>query len=130
MFLSIPEKHSEHPDDFTTREILGKLIDIIRARGALIEIPAGRTFYRGRMINEPKSADYDASTLGPPPPTSASANRMSPAGISMFYGCDDIPTVVAEIGSHTTKRFAVVGAFATTRPLQMVNLTALSPIPT
>ena len=47
----------------------------------------------------------------------------------MFYGCDDIPTVVAEIGLHTAKRFAVVGAFETTRPLRMVNLAALPPIP-
>ena len=54
---------------------------------------------------------------------------MSPAGISMFYGCDDIPTVVAEIGSHTAKRFAVIGAFETTRALRMVNLVALPPIP-
>jgi hypothetical protein len=48
---------------------------------------------------------------------------MSPAGISMFYGCDDIATVIAEIGSHTSKRFAVVGEFETTRPLRMVDLT-------
>jgi hypothetical protein len=68
-------------------------------------------------------------TLGSPPPTKASANRMSPAGISMFYGSDDIPTVVAEIGSHTTKRFAVVGAFETTRPLWVVNLASLPTVP-
>ncbi len=128
VFLSIPEQHSDHPDDFTTREILEKLLDIIQTR-VLTEVPVGHIFYRGRMVDEPESADYNASTLGSPPPTKASANRMSPAGISMFYGCDDIPTVVAEIGSHTAKRFAVVGAFETIRPLRMVNLAALPPIP-
>jgi hypothetical protein len=129
VFLSIPEQHSDHPDDFTTSEILEKLIDIVQTRGVLTEVPAGRIFYRGRMVDEPESADFNAPALGSPPPTKASANRMSPAGISMFYGCDDIPTVVAEIGSHTTKRFAVVGAFETTRPLRMVNLAALPAIP-
>ena len=129
VFLSIPEQSSPDPDDFTTSETLEKLVDIIQSRGILTDIPAGRIFYRGRMAHESESAGYDASSLGSPPPEKASANRMSPAGISMFYGCDDIPTVMAEICSHTAKRFAVIGAFETTRPLQMVNLAALPPIP-
>jgi HEPN superfamily RES-like protein/RES domain-containing protein len=119
VFLSIPEESSPHPDEFTTNEILEKLISIIQFREIITDVPAGRVFYRGRMADKPDLGGYDASTLGPPPPMRASANRMSPAGISMFYGCDDIPTVVAEIGSHTAKRFAVIGAFETTRPLQM-----------
>ena len=129
VFLSISEESSPHPDDFTTSETLEKLIDIIQLRGVLTDIPASHIFYRGRMVDKPEPAGYDASTLGSPPPMAASANRMSPAGISMFYGCDDIPTVVAEIGSHTAKRFAVIGAFETTRPLRMVNLAVLPPIP-
>jgi HEPN/RES N-terminal domain 1/RES domain len=129
VFLSIPEQSSSDPDEFTTSETLAKLVEIAQSRGALTDIPAGRIFYRGRMVDKPESAGYDASTLGSPPPMIASANRMSPAGISMFYGCNDIPTVVAEIGSHTAKSFAVIGAFETTRPLQMLDLTALSRAP-
>jgi hypothetical protein len=130
VFLSIPERHSDDPDHFTANEILGKLACIIKARqGVLTELPAGHIFYRGRMVDDPESADYNAATLGSPPPIKASANRMSPAGISMFYGCDDIPTVVAEIGSHTTKRFAVVGAFETTRTLWIINLASLPAVP-
>jgi hypothetical protein len=129
VFLSIPEQSSPDPDEFTTSETLEKLVDIIQSRGVLTDIPAGRIFYRGRMADESESAAYDASSLGSPPHDKASANRMSPAGISMFYGCDDIPTVVAEIGSRTAREFAIIGAFETTRPLQMVNLAALPPIP-
>jgi hypothetical protein len=130
VFLSIPEEHSDHPDEFTTSETLQKLMEIIHTRGALIDIPGGHVFYRGRMIDDPETAiDFDAAKLGSPPPVIASANRMSPAGISMFYGSDDIPTVVAEIGAHSVSRFAVVGAFETIRPLQMVNLADLPPVP-
>ena len=129
VFLSIPEESSAHPDDFTTSEILEKLIEIIQSQGVLKDIPAGHIFYRGRMVDQLDSAGYDALTLGSPPPMRASANRMSPAGISMFYGCDDIPTVVAEIGSHTAKRFAVIGAFESTRVLRMVDLVTLPPVP-
>lgn len=129
VFLSIPEESSSHPDDFTTSEILDKLINIIQSQGIIADVPAGRVFYRGRMIDDPDLDGYDASTLGSPPPMRSSANRMSPAGISMFYGCDDVSTVVAEIGSHTSKRYAVIGAFETMRPMQMVNLATLPPIP-
>ena len=47
----------------------------------------------------------------------------------MFYGSADIPIVVAEIGSHATKPFAVVGEFETTRALRMVNLADPPTIP-
>lgn len=127
VFLSIREESSSYPDDFTTSEILEKLVSIIMIHEILVDVAPGHTFFRGRMVDKPVLVDHNASTLGPPPMV-ASANRMSPAGISMFYGCDDIPTVVAEIGSHTAKRFAVIGAFDTIRPLRMVNLTSL-PVP-
>src|SRR5581483_12311880 len=129
VFLSVPEGSSSDPDEFTASEILAKLVDIIQFRGIIADVPVGRVFYRGRMVDKPDTSGYDASTLGSPPPLKASANRMSPAGISMFYGCDDVATVVAEIGSHTVKRFAVIGAFETTRPLQIINLAALPPVP-
>ena len=129
VFLTQPEEHSDHPDDFTTSEILAKLDEIIHTRDILTNVQSGRIFYRGRMVDEPHPNDYNASTLGSPPPRRASANRMSPAGISMFYGCNDIATVVAEIGSHTTKRFAVVGEFETTGPLRMIDLAKLPQIP-
>lgn len=129
VFLSIPEEHSDHPDDFTTREILDKLMEIVQAREILTKIPTGTIFYRGRMVDDAKTTGYDASTLGSPPRDKASANRMSPAGISMFYGCDDIATVVAEISSHTERHFAIIGAFETIRPLHVVDLAALPEIP-
>jgi hypothetical protein len=130
VFLSVPEEHSDHPDEFTTAELLEKLIEIICTRGALVDIPKEHVFYRGRMIDDPKSiSDFNASTLGSPPPAIASANRMSPAGISMFYGSDDTATVVAEIGAHSVSRYAAIGAFKTTRPLRMVNLAELPPVP-
>jgi hypothetical protein len=129
VFLTIAEESSSPSDEFTTSGLLEELIDIIQSRGVLTDTPAGHIFYRGRMTDKPDVTGYDASTLGSPPPRMAAANRMSPAGISMFYGCDDIPTVVAEIGSHTSKRFAVIGTFEATRPLSMVNLAALPPIP-
>lgn len=47
----------------------------------------------------------------------------------MFYGSDDIDTVVAEIGAHSTNRYAIVGAFKTVRDLTLLNLADLPPVP-
>lgn len=129
VFLSIPEEHSTQPDEFTTSEILDALVKIIQARGALRDLPGGTNFWRGRMVDKPEPLELSASTLGSPPPMRASANRMSPAGISMFYGCSDVATVVAEIGAHSPQRYAAVGQFESVRQLTMVDLATLPPVP-
>jgi hypothetical protein len=121
----------ESPDrDFTTVELLERLEKIIIDCGALLPVPAGRVFWRGRKVDSPgKLAQYGtAAALGSPPRSKASNSRMSPAGISMFYGSDDIDTVVAEIG-HDARRYAIVGAFETTRDLTLLNLADLPPVP-
>lgn len=129
VFLAVPEESSFMPDEFTSMEFLERLVEIAVSTDALATIPAGRTFWRGRLVSESRKPEYRAAALGSPPRDKASANRMSPAGISVFYGSDDVDTVVAEIGAHSTRRFAAVGAFSTTRQLTMLDLAGLPPIP-
>lgn len=131
VFLSTAEKVSDHPDDMTTALLLRKLESVINDHGLLLKVPAGREFWRGRLADTPaKVGEYNsASALGSPPRDRASNSRMSPAGISMFYGSDDIDTVVAEIGAHSTDRYAIVGAFKTVRDLTLLNLADPPPVP-
>lgn len=131
VFLSTKEETSDHPDDYTTAQLLQRLERIIVDNEALLTVPAGRVFWRGRLADSPsKIAEYGtAAALGSPPHRRASNNRMSPAGISMFYGSDNIDTVVAEIGAHSTQRYAIVGAFKTTQEMTLLNLADLPPVP-
>ncbi|MEO3861440.1 HEPN-associated N-terminal domain-containing protein [Acrocarpospora sp. B8E8] len=130
VFLALPEEPSDHPDDFTTTELLETLVKIIKRQNTIVELPAGHVFFRGRLIDNPDQVEqYNAENLGSPPPRKASANRMSPAGISMFYGSDDAETVVAEIGAHSASRFAVIAGFEAVRPLRMVDLAGLPEVP-
>jgi hypothetical protein len=131
VFLSTAEEVSGHPDDMTTAQLLRRLEEIIAENGMLLQVPAGREFWRRRLADDPiKVSEYNtASALGAPPQDRASNSRMSPAGISMFYGSDDINTVVAEIGAHSTDRYAILGAFKTVRDLTLLNLADLPPIP-
>ena len=131
VFLSTAEESSGHPDEFTTTEILAKLEDIVVTHDLLQNVPAGRKFWRGRMVDDPsKIGEYkNASGLGSPPKGVASNNRMSPAGISMFYGSDDIDTVVAEIAAHDIRRYAIVGEFETVQETTLLDLANLPLIP-
>lgn len=131
VFLSTPEEHSDHPDEFTTEEFLQKVDKVLLDHGRLLPVPAGRKFWSGRLTGNPADVGEwnTASELGPPPREYASNNRMSPTGISMFYGSDDIATAVAEIGAHSAETHAVLGRFETTRDLTLLNLTDLPPIP-
>src|SRR5262249_2521100 len=63
--------------------------------------------------------------IGPPPPERAAANRMSPAGISIFYGATDRVTAIAEAGAHAAHRYVVTGEFTPRRPIQLIDLTSL-----
>ncbi|OBJ34098.1 hypothetical protein A5631_05265 [Mycolicibacter heraklionensis] len=102
----------------------------------IVEIPeiypiACPLLHRGRMAPTESEADkYSSATeLGPPPPERATANRMSPAGISMFYGSTDMETAVAEIGAHSSYGHVVTGKFTPAREIRLIDLTKLPGLP-
>ncbi len=79
------------------------------------------------------AAGYDqASALGPPPTDFATqSNRMSPAGIPMFYGAFDIETAKAETidpAVHAGQTLSI-GAFRAMRDLKLLDLADLPDIP-
>lgn len=131
-FLPILERDDSNEfdlDHLTTTQFFASLERVIRDH-ALSTIPAGTTFMRGRIVNdEAKPDDYAAKDLGPAPEDAATANRMSPAGIPMFYGSDSVATVAAEIGGHGTNSHAIIGRFTTTREMTIADLSALPEVP-
>ena len=76
----------------------------------------------GTTANLPTSA----ADLGPAPADRAAANRMSPAGIPMFYGAEDEATALNEVAAFSIAQHAVVGTFYPTRPLRMLDLRVAS----
>lgn len=89
------------------------------------------TLYRARTFAEdPDLGEHAcAAALGAPPKTLAAANRMSPAGISMFYGATDSQTAIAEATAHSHDKYVLVGQFAPMRELRLLNLTRLPDVP-
>ena len=73
-----------------------------------------------------------AADIGSPPEELAiQSNRMSPAGVSMFYGAFDIATAIAETldpAQHAGQTISI-GTFRALRELRVVDLAGLPAIP-
>jgi len=67
--------------------------------------------------------------LGPPPSSRAVAGRMNARGISVFYGAEDPAVARAEVRPPVGSKVAVA-RFEITRPLRLLDLTALPEVAT
>lgn len=94
------------------------------------DLPAGTVFYRARTHTYEGEFPLVAKQLGTAPASlAAQGNRMSPAGIPMFYGCENAEAALAEVGVRTANNLASVGLFETTTSCRVVDLTLLPPVP-
>lgn len=109
------------------------LFDILTELGAMIHqfgickiLDKDTMIYRARPICEDKPLTFDEITS--PPDECAKQNRMSPAGVSMFYGTFDEETARRECTpqtGHDGKGRFLIGQFKQNRSLQLIDLTAL-----
>lgn len=126
-----PEMDSLHGYTLSATALLESLGRAVEQTGILRTLPEGSQFFRGRPSPiGTKSSILGAKDLGSPPVAKAAANRMSPAGISMFYGTEDLPTVLSELSAHHGggSSEAQVGTFRALRNLVVVDLTSIPPI--
>lgn len=89
--------------------------------GLIAEIPKGTQILRCRPRERKAERFSKARELGPPPRRIAKQNRMSPAGIPMFYGSDDKKTTLAEMPE--LPRLYAIASFETLRTLRVLDLT-------
>ncbi|UDF04076.1 RES family NAD+ phosphorylase [Asticcacaulis sp. AND118] len=97
---------------------------ILVAAGPGTKVPH---LFRARAFLKPE-AMYEALkrpdlSIGPPPASVASAGRMNPFGISVFYGATDWPVALAEVRPPVGCR-VVTARFEITRPLTLLDLSA------
>ncbi|MFJ6760436.1 MULTISPECIES: RES family NAD+ phosphorylase [unclassified Streptomyces] len=116
--LAGPGRHGA-PSPVTMLDEVSAVVDRL---GLVRTLPAGQQVWRGRMRRDPAPPGYTAADIGSTPVTRATANRMSPAGVSMFYGSDNVATVLAEITAHDPRPYAAVAAFELIRPVPVVDL--------
>lgn len=119
------EAHEVEPAD-----MLRKLGELVVEAGLIRELEPGTLIFRARP--HALGVAYDeALDLGTAPRENAFANRMSPAGIALFYGSFDADTAVREswAGPAAGRELVSVGRFRNSTPLQVIDLASLPEIP-
>ena len=118
------------PNDFevlSPAEILQTIFEYAQEMGLFKAFPEGSRIIRARW-EEDGERHETSGELGPPREDKATqANRMSPAGIPMFYGCDDEDTALREAASGPG--LFAVGEFETVRPAVLLDLTDIPDVP-
>jgi hypothetical protein len=123
-FARSSQKEELDRDEIDPGSLLKIFGDKAGQNGLLKTIPAGTAMLRCRPRETPSDRFSRAREVGPPPRKYAKQNRMSPAGISMFYGAADKATTLAEM-PYDPSHYAVA-TFHTLRPLLMLDLTEVT----
>ncbi|WP_367433207.1 HEPN-associated N-terminal domain-containing protein [Streptomyces celluloflavus] len=111
--------------------ILESLGQLIPRAGLVRSIPAGQRLWRARA-HDSVGENWTAGMLGTPLPEQArQPNRMSPAGIPLFYGADSSDASMEEVARHATDAhpWVTYAAFETTKPMRVVDFTRLESVP-
>ena len=87
------------------------------------DIQRGTEIVRARVVRNDETPST-AAELGAPPPNLATQNRMSSAGIPMFYGSfDELTSVLETYQPHENgRRKIVLATFETTKDLRVLDL--------
>ena len=116
----------EH-DLYSPREVLRTIFEYAERVNLFMPLPQGVQLYRARYEGC-KPQFQTPAELGPPPEEAATqSNRMSPAGIPMFYGADDEETALKE--TYSCPGYYAMGRFETLRPAVLLDLTVIPPVP-
>lgn len=130
-FFSVPMRGDIallEPGQLPTVAILDELGDLIRAANLVKTVPVGTRYFRARQHPSQKKID-SAGEIGPPPTGNTRSNRMSPAGIVMFYGAVEKETALSETYDSDGEEMLTVAAFRTLHPFKIIDLTHLPTIP-
>jgi hypothetical protein len=116
-------------DGFHPARIMESLSEYIDNHDLYRTIEVSETLWRARTHGNVE-ASWEARDLGTAGREHAKqANRMSPAGIPMFYGAEDKDTAVRESLVRTSDAYISVAAFHASRRFTVVDLTG-SKLPT
>lgn len=133
-WLAPPHEDEAHlgGGEIPAADILQALGEIIPEAGLVRELAPGQRLWRARahsVDESPRTARELGTAL---PEQACHPNRMSSAGIPLFYGADSRRTAIDEVARHVTDRGMRVtsAAFETTRPCTVVDFTQLAPEPT
>ncbi len=121
LFLRTGQGKQADEEEIPPARILDEVAMAIENGGLISQLPAGTRLVRARQHGLEEVLATPAQ-LGSPPRDRTAANRMSPPGISMFYGSEDANTALAELRPQAFPRLATVATWITARSLRYLDL--------
>lgn len=120
---------TEVPPSRMLTTIGATVVDELAELNLVNEIPAETDLFRIRIGADPYQTGAEIGT--PPAQFATQSNRMSPAGIPMFYGAFDVETARLETfdPEHHAGQILSIGTFRPTRNLRVLDLADLPDIP-
>jgi len=129
VWLLQPDDDDLAPGEIPPAKILEHVTSLIERLNLVRDLPAGHRVWRAHTYCT-SPAKRTASDLGTVPKGLAlKANRMSPAGIPMFYGAVDADTAITEVAYASDDTHVTWCQFELTADLRVVDLTRLPPEP-
>jgi hypothetical protein len=113
-FWSITEDGNEeyHPDYLPVGQMLAEIGNLIRDAKLVKLFNVRKGYWRVRTHPSDQKFTKDHELSPPPQRYAVQANRMSPAGISMFYGAEDFETACYEtVDPKVSHEFVTGGKF-------------------
>jgi len=122
-------RYFDFGNEAKTREALLKIIsDLFKHKSLNKTLTKESVMWRARLINSnyelPKKPLDILKEVGPPPIGVVKNNRMSPAGISYFYGAEKPETCIAEIKPSVGEK-VLLGEFGIIEDLAILDLTLI-----
>jgi hypothetical protein len=118
-FLLEPSSEDWYERAEQPQNMLAEIGRLVLEENLIIPLPVGTLVYRARALSEDTELDK-AADLVAPPRSLATAGRMNPPGISMFYGAMDPDTAAVEV--YDGNRKAALARFRTLSDLLVLDL--------
>jgi hypothetical protein len=125
--LGDPDNDPDHPDYLGVGQMLKEIGLQVRDASLALTVRIGEQYWRAR-VHKPEQVVSSDRDIAPPKPREAKySNRMSPAGIVMFYRAESDATALSEVTeSHDDVTAMVsVGQFEITRQLRLLDLASI-----
>ena len=112
----------DYPDHVPPGQMLALIEKVIVDLELIQTVRAGKVYWRAQSHEISKPPKVPAGMTAPPRKFATQPNRMSPAGIPMFYGAEDADTAILEVKDNKVNAVTAV-AFKTLRSLRILDLT-------
>jgi hypothetical protein len=131
--LKTEARYFSRTAEWTLKSIFEGISEYRTGDGRPIVVEAGpgkqiAAMYRARVFQSDNKLEAALKRpdkeIGPPPYRAASAGRMNPHGISVFYGATDPEIALAEVRPPVHSR-VVTGRFELVRPVRLLDVEAL-----